>query len=64
MRTLVMALSLAFLTPLPAGADAPAFAVHKVGRGRPLILLPGLLSSGEVWTAPSIATKIATNCTS
>ena len=51
MPKLLMALSLAFLTALPAGADDSAFAVHKVGRGRPMILLPGLLSSSDVWTA-------------
>jgi N-formylmaleamate deformylase len=30
---------------------APAFHVTKVGQGRPMILIPGLLSSGEVWQA-------------
>ena len=27
----------------------PAFTVTRTGRGRPMILIPGLLSSGEVW---------------
>lgn len=37
--------------PAPAAAaDAPAFVVKKVGNGRPMILIPGLLSGGDVWT--------------
>lgn len=27
----------------------PAFAVVRVGHGRPMILIPGLLSAGEIW---------------
>lgn len=34
---------------VPAG-DTPAFAVKKIGKGRPMILIPGLLSGGDVWT--------------
>lgn len=37
-----------------AGAAAPAlvaFRVTKVGKGQPMILIPGLMSSGDVWTA-------------
>lgn len=33
---------------LPA-AGAKAFVVETIGKGRPMILIPGLLSSGEVW---------------
>jgi pimeloyl-ACP methyl ester carboxylesterase len=36
----------------PAAAAAPAaFSVKTVGKGRPMILIPGLLSSGEVWSS-------------
>jgi N-formylmaleamate deformylase len=34
-----------------APAAAPTFSVKTVGKGRPMILIPGLLSSGEVWTS-------------
>jgi hypothetical protein len=34
--------------PDPAGA---AFSVKTTGKDRPMILIPGLLSSGEVWSA-------------
>lgn len=35
-----------------AAAAAPvAFRVTKVGKGQPMILIPGLMSSGDVWTA-------------
>ncbi len=27
----------------------PEFKVERVGHGRPMILIPGLLSAGEVW---------------
>ena len=33
----------------PAPGQPPAFHVTKVGHGRPMILIPGLLSSGDVW---------------
>ena len=29
--------------------STPAFAVVRVGHGRPMILIPGLLSAGEIW---------------
>lgn len=32
------------------GLAAPAFAVKTVGKGQPMILIPGLLSSGDVWS--------------
>ncbi len=35
----------------PAPAPAPAFAVEVTGEGPPMILIPGLASSGEVWDA-------------
>jgi len=35
-------------TVLPETADAP-FQVQRTGAGRPMILIPGLLSGGEVW---------------
>lgn len=28
----------------------PSFAVTRIGQGRPMILIPGLLSSGDVWS--------------
>jgi pimeloyl-ACP methyl ester carboxylesterase len=31
------------------GAKRPPFAVKVVGKGRPMILIPGLMCSGEVW---------------
>lgn len=36
---------------LPSHAATPtlAFAVQRIGHGRPMILIPGLLSGGEVW---------------
>lgn len=33
----------------PVPAPAPAFAVEVTGEGPPMILIPGLASSGEVW---------------
>ena len=38
------------VTPAPAPPPR-SFHVTKVGHGRPMILIPGLLSSGEVWQA-------------
>ena len=35
--------------PSPAATPTQAFAVERIGRGRPMILIPGLLSGGEVW---------------
>jgi N-formylmaleamate deformylase len=35
--------------PASAAASTPPFAVERIGRGRPMILIPGLLSGGEVW---------------
>lgn len=37
--------------PASAAAPAPAFAVEVLGEGLPMILIPGLASSGEVWDA-------------
>jgi pimeloyl-ACP methyl ester carboxylesterase len=50
MRTLLTILSIAVVSAVPAQAAESAFAVQKVGSGRPMILLPGLMSSGEVWS--------------
>lgn len=33
----------------PVAAATSPFVVERVGRGRPMILIPGLLSGGEVW---------------
>ena len=38
------------VTPAPTPPPR-SFHVTKVGHGRPMILIPGLLSSGEVWQA-------------
>lgn len=35
--------------PAPAASLSLPFAVERSGRGRPMILIPGLLSGGEVW---------------
>jgi N-formylmaleamate deformylase len=37
-------------SPGAASAQAQPFAVKVVGKGQPMILIPGLLSSGDVWT--------------
>jgi pimeloyl-ACP methyl ester carboxylesterase len=47
-RTTVFAL---LLMPVLAWADPAAFQVKRVGQGVPMILIPGLASSGEVWDA-------------
>ena len=45
-----MLLSIVFALHLAAPqAAAPSFSVKVEGSGRPMILIPGLLSSGEVW---------------
>lgn len=35
--------------PIAASSDTRPFVVERVGSGRPMILIPGLLSGGEVW---------------
>ncbi len=47
----LLAAALLLAPSLPAQSpDAPKpFAVERAGSGRPMILIPGLLSSGEVW---------------
>ena len=50
LRLTIAALTVACLPG--AGAEAskkPAFAVEVTGKGKPMILIPGLSSSGEVW---------------
>lgn len=61
-RTLLFSLTLGlFLAVLPARAQdpsplqpttekRPSFTVTRVGQGRPMILIPGLQSSGDVWS--------------
>lgn len=34
----------------PATEKRPSFTVTRIGHGRPMILIPGLLSSGDVWS--------------
>jgi pimeloyl-ACP methyl ester carboxylesterase len=47
---LLLVLSVAAGTALGAdGARKPPFAVKVVGKGRPMILIPGLMCSGDVW---------------
>jgi N-formylmaleamate deformylase len=36
--------------PPPAAPAEAAFSVKTVGKGRPMILIPGLLSAGDVWS--------------
>jgi pimeloyl-ACP methyl ester carboxylesterase len=51
-RTFLQSLAVAAfaLTAFTAAASAPAsFTVEVTGRGKPIILIPGLASSGEVW---------------
>lgn len=47
--TTVPSAILAQSSTTPATAAAAPFVVERVGRGRPMILIPGLLSGGEVW---------------
>lgn len=63
MKRRILLLSLAFgllVAVLPSQAQKapslqgvtekrPSFAVTRIGQGRPMILIPGLLSSGDVW---------------
>lgn len=51
MRTLLMTLVLFVMAAPPSGAADSAFSVQKVGKGQPMILIPGLLSSGAVWSS-------------
>ena len=46
MLSLLLALHLA---AVPVQPPAPSFAVKVEGTGRPMILVPGFVSSGEVW---------------
>ena len=58
----LLSLTLGLLLPgLPAQAQAPSslqrvtekrpsFTVTRIGHGRPMILIPGLQSSGDVWS--------------
>jgi N-formylmaleamate deformylase len=50
-RILLFSLVLGLLTAvLPLQAQQhPSFSVTRTGHGRPMILIPGLLSSGDVW---------------
>jgi len=47
--TLTMALGSLALRGAEAGAKPPSFAVQVTGAGQPIILIPGLASSGAVW---------------
>lgn len=47
--TLTLALGSLALEGAEAGAKTPSFAVQVTGTGRPVILIPGLASSGAVW---------------
>lgn len=50
LRFIIAALSIACIPAAAAEAPKkPAFAVEVTGKGRPMILIPGLSSSGEVW---------------
>jgi len=44
-----------FMAALPASAQSTqkplSFSVTRVGHGKPMILIPGLLSSGDVWSS-------------
>ena len=48
---LTLTFALGTLAPLGAetGSKPPSFAVHVTGTGKPIILIPGLSSSGAVW---------------
>jgi pimeloyl-ACP methyl ester carboxylesterase len=49
---LLLAAGIAFAALAPALADAPKaapFTVKVVGKGKPMLLIPGLACSGEVW---------------
>ncbi|MED5615466.1 alpha/beta fold hydrolase [Janthinobacterium sp. P210005] len=50
LQTLIL-LSTALLAGASQAATPQAFTVEVTGQGRPLILIPGLASSGEVWQA-------------
>ncbi|PIF09313.1 alpha/beta fold hydrolase [Janthinobacterium sp. 13] len=50
LQTLIL-LSTALLAGASQAAAPQAFTVEVTGQGRPLILIPGLASSGEVWQA-------------
>ncbi|MDO8049767.1 alpha/beta hydrolase [Janthinobacterium sp. SUN211] len=50
LQTLIL-LSTALLAGASQAAALKAFTVEVTGQGRPLILIPGLASSGEVWQA-------------
>lgn len=45
----VAALLLIALHPAPSKAENAAFQVTRSGHGRPVLFLPGLVTSGEVW---------------
>jgi len=51
MRTLLMTLVLFVMAAPRSGAADSAFSVQKIGKGQPMILIPGLLSSGAVWSS-------------
>jgi pimeloyl-ACP methyl ester carboxylesterase len=49
-KKMVVATLMALATAVPLGAQhVAAFQVERTGHGRAMILIPGLLSSGEVW---------------
>ncbi|RFP12338.1 alpha/beta hydrolase [Duganella sp. BJB488] len=47
--TIAASLALAYSAGASAAASHPAFKVQVTGQGAPVILIPGLASSGEVW---------------
>ncbi|HET7055495.1 MAG TPA: hypothetical protein VFI12_03480 [Thermomicrobiales bacterium] len=50
MKTLLLALALTIAPLIPASASSDPFIVSVIGRGRPMILIPGLSSGPETWT--------------
>jgi N-formylmaleamate deformylase len=60
-RRILLSLALGLVAVLPSQAQnapslqgvteqRPSFTVTRIGQGRPMILIPGLLSSGDVWS--------------
>ncbi|MCX6594749.1 MAG: alpha/beta hydrolase [Acidobacteria bacterium] len=47
--TLLLTLSTLTLSAAPAPANAPSFGVQVTGKGRPVILIPGLASGAATW---------------
>jgi pimeloyl-ACP methyl ester carboxylesterase len=48
-RLTLVALWVLLVTSIPAADDARAFRVQVSGTGRPILLIPGLASSGDTW---------------